>query len=117
LPLPTLARLTQIDYDREMAFVLFESSGAIAGVTRLAADPDNVRAEFAVLVRSDLKGHGIGRLLMRELGSYARGRGIAELWGDVLTENTLMLSLCREAGCKFTASANDPGVMRATLHF
>jgi acetyltransferase len=117
LPLPTLARLTQIDYDREMAFVLFESSGAIAGVTRLAADPDNVRAEFAVLVRSDLKGHSIGRLLMRELGSYARSRGIAELWGDVLTENTLMLSLCREAGCKFTASANDPGVMRATLHF
>ena len=110
-----LARLTQIDYDREMAFVLFDSAGAVAGVARIAADPDNLRAEFAVLVRSDLKGLGAGRLLMQRLGAYARDRGIGELFGDILSENTGMLALCRELGYSIVSSANDPSVMQARL--
>ena len=72
-----LARLTQIDYDREMALVLLDGEKKVAGArARYAADPDNVRAEFAVLVRSNLKGHGLGRLLMQTIIDYARLRGI-----------------------------------------
>ena len=95
-----LARLTQIDYDREMAFVLSEPGRAagkaqIFGVVRLAADPDNEKAEFAIIVRTDLKGLGLGRLLMRRIIDYARGRGIRLLFGEVLRENENMLTLCR----------------------
>ncbi len=115
LPAALLARLTQIDYDREMAFVLCDAKGDVAGVARLAADPDNQRAEFAVLVRSDLKGHGVGTYMMRRLADYARGRGIAELWGDVLPENKAMLTLCREQGCTVGPSPQDPHLLRATL--
>ena len=114
LPPQLLARLTQIDYDREMAFVLQDADNAIAGVARLAADPDGRRAEFAVIARSDIRGHGIGRLLMDRLIAYARSRGIAELFGDILAENTAMLALCRDLGCIVAAPSR--GIVRATLH-
>ncbi len=109
-----LARLTQIDYDREMAFVLFDAGNAV-GVSRIVADPDNVKAEFAVLVRSDLKGRGIGRLLLREIAAYAQRRGIREMFGDVLEDNVAMLALCRDVGCETTSVAGSQGVVRATL--
>lgn len=115
LPKTMLARLTQIDYDREMAFVLFDAANAIAGVARIAADPDNARAEFAVTVRSDLKGHGAGRFLMQRIGAYAKDRGIGELFGDILAENTNMLALCRELGCSISSAPHDQSLMRATL--
>jgi acetyltransferase len=115
LPISMLARLTQIDYDREMAFVLFEEDGAMAAVARLAADPDGARAEFAVIVRSDLKGHGVGTALMRELAAYAKARGIGALWGDMLAENRTMLELCRDLGCAIAPSPADPELLRATL--
>lgn len=108
-----LARLTQIDYDREMAFVLFDPQNKVAAVARLSADPDRRRAEFALLTRSDLKRRGIGRLLMDRLIAYARTREIAELFGDVLAENAAMLALCRSLG--FTISAPSRGVVRAVL--
>lgn len=111
-----LARLTQIDYDREMAFVLVNSESDVVGVGRIAADPDNLRAEFALLVRSDMKGHGLGRLLMQRLIGFARERGIGELWGDILAENSAMLTLCYEAGCAIAPSPVDPCLKRATLH-
>lgn len=114
LPPSLLARLTQVDYDREMALVLFDSGNAIAGVTRLAADPDGRRAEFAAIVRSDLKGHGPGRLLMDRLIAYARSHGIAELFGDLLAENTAMLALCRDLGCAITSPSR--GVVHVTLN-
>jgi len=113
LPPALLARLTQIDYDREMAFVLFDSENAVAGVTRLAADPDGRRAEFAVIVRSDLKGHGLGRLLIDRLISYARSRGIVELFGDMLADNTAMLALGHDLGCVFTSPSR--GITHASL--
>ncbi|HVZ68350.1 MAG TPA: bifunctional acetate--CoA ligase family protein/GNAT family N-acetyltransferase [Rhizomicrobium sp.] len=116
MPPTQLARLTQIDYDREMAFVLLSpATGEILGVVRLAADPDNVRAEFAVLVRSDLKGHGIGRILMKRLIEHARARGLKELFGEVLAENTLMLALCRELGFTTGTPAGSAGILRASL--
>ena len=116
LPPDQLARLTQIDYEREMAFVLLSPDGQdILGVVRQSADPDNVRAEFAVLVRSDLKGHGTGRLLMHRLIDYSRARGLKELFGEVLSENAPMLALCRELGFTITRAEDSHGVLRATL--
>jgi acetyltransferase len=112
-PTTLRARLTQIDYDREMAFVLFDARNDVAGVGRLAADPDGTRAEFAVLVRSDLKGRGIGRLLMDRLIAYAKERGIGEIFGDVLAENEAMLALCRDLGCHLSPPSQD--IVHATL--
>src|SRR5579885_387211 len=110
-----LARLTQIDYDREMAFVLFDAASDVLGIARLAADPDNLKAEFAVSVRSDLKGRGLGRFLMQQLIAYARGRGIGEFFGDVLSGNVAMLALLRDLGCPVAASSRQNGVIRVTL--
>ncbi|NJO84636.1 MAG: GNAT family N-acetyltransferase [Blastochloris sp.] len=76
------ARLTQIDYDREMALVLVDPFAAetdILGVMRISADADGARAEYAGAVRSDQKGEGFGRLLLEEIIGYAAKRGIAEL--------------------------------------
>ncbi|HVP85055.1 MAG TPA: bifunctional acetate--CoA ligase family protein/GNAT family N-acetyltransferase [Rhizomicrobium sp.] len=116
MPPAQLARLTQIDYDREMAFVLLApTADEILGVVRLSADPDNVRAEFAVLVRSDLKGHGIGRILMQQLIEHARTRGLKELFGEILPENALMLALCRELGFTVETQPGTAGVVRASL--
>ena len=66
----------------------------------LAGDPDNERAEFAVLVRSDLHRRGIGRLLMSWLIDYARSRGLAEIFGHVFRENAPMLGLCKTLGLR-----------------
>jgi acetyltransferase len=109
-----LTRLTQIDYDREMAFVL-ESGDEILGVARLAADPDNRLAEFAVTVRSNLKSRGLGTLLMQQLIEHARHRGVGQLVGDILAENTLMLALARDLGFALEATATSASVVRATL--
>jgi len=102
LPEADLAHFTQIDYDREMAFIAIapDGSGAeeILGVTRACADPDNVAAEFAVLVRSDLKGQGLGTLLMRKLIRYCRERGTRRLWGSVMSDNAPMLHLSKLLG-------------------
>ena len=115
-----LARLTQLDYDREMALLLCDDAdeGAtpeIVSVVRLAADPDNEHAEFAVVVRSDRKGHGLGYFMMTRLIAYARGRGIRSLRGDVLRENRMMLDLCRDLGFELTPLAEDAEIVRVTL--
>ena len=110
-----LARLTQIDYDREMAFLLLDDTSEILGIGRLSCDPDNISAEFAVAVRSDLKGQGLGRLLMLRLMEYAKRRGTAEMIGDVLEENVRMLALCRELGFAIQPLAKAPGVLRAAI--
>jgi acetyltransferase len=108
LPDKELAHLTQIDYDRDMAFLAVgrDPSGAeeILGVARACADPDNNAAEFAVLVRSDLKGQGLGKLLMRKLIRYCGDRGTRELWGSVMADNEPMLHLARRLGFKVRGS-------------
>jgi acetyltransferase len=97
-----LARFTQIDYDREMAFIASRTGAdgtqETLGVARAVADPDNVKAEFAVTIRSDLKGQGLGTLLMRTLIDYCRKRGTQELVGEALTENTGILKLAERLG-------------------
>jgi len=113
------ARLTQIDYEREMALVaLAPGQGledAFCGVVRLAADPDRERAEYAVLVRSDLKGQGLGSALMHAMIDCARAQGIGEVFGTVLRENHAMLALARRLGFRSAASADDPEMVEVRL--
>jgi len=111
-----VARLTQIDYAREMAFVAIDTeTGDLLGVVRFAADPDYKSGEFAVLVRSSLKGRGLGWHLMRHLIDYARAEGLESLTGSVLTENTTMLAMCRELGFTIAAEPGDLAVSRVRL--
>jgi acetyltransferase len=96
-----LAPFTQIDYEREMAFIATQSLDGAAvtlGVVRAVADANNDEAEFAVLVRSDLKRRGIGRLLLDKLIRYQKSRGTRRLVGHVLADNTAMLSLAASLG-------------------
>jgi len=97
-----MARFTQIDYDREMAFVATMRNAAgqeeTLGVVRAVGDPDNHSAEFAVIIRSDQKGLGLGRLLMLQIISYCRARGTRILTGDILRENRRMRQLAQELG-------------------
>jgi acetyltransferase len=108
-----LARMTQIDYDREMAFIATTGPGADArtlGVVRTITDPDNENAEFAVAVRSDLKGKGLGRMLMDRMIAYVRSRGTRWIVGEVLRENGPMLGLVKACGFSMGATA-DPAVV------
>jgi acetyltransferase len=101
-----LARFTQIDYDREMAFIATrpgpDGAPETLGVARAVADPDNQRAEFAVTIRSDLKGQGLGTLLMRTLIDYSRKRGTRQMVGEALAENTGIQRLAARLGFKRT---------------
>jgi acetyltransferase len=109
-----LARFTQIDYDREMAFIATrpgpDGQPETLGVARAVADPDNVQAEFAITVRSDLGGKGLGRLLMQKLIDYCRARGTAELVGDALGENRGVLALTGKLGFKHQRVPDDDTV-------
>jgi acetyltransferase len=78
----------------------------------MIADPDRLRAEYAIAVRSDWKGRGVGYLLMRRLIGIATDRGIGELVGEVLRENEPMLQMCRELGFTITVEASDPALMQ-----
>ena len=111
-----LAPLTQIDYAREMAFVaIARQTGALLGVVRVVADPDYTRGEYAILVRSDLKGRGLGWRLMQHLIAYARAEKLQELHGSVLADNTTMLQMCRELGFAVEREPGDAGVRRVVL--
>jgi acetyltransferase len=114
-----LAAFTQIDYEREMAFIAVdEGSGgpATLGVVRAVADADNTDAEFAILVRSDCKGRGIGRALLTRIVEYQRARGTRELHGEVLAHNHAMLALCRALGFRIGASRDEVVEVRLVLH-
>jgi RimJ/RimL family protein N-acetyltransferase len=94
-----LARFIQIDYAKAMAFIaLDEATGEMLGVARLHDNADNVSAEFAILIRSDLKTHGLGWQLMQQIIAYGRAKGLRSIEGQVLHENTKMLEMCRELG-------------------
>ncbi|WP_024562424.1 bifunctional acetate--CoA ligase family protein/GNAT family N-acetyltransferase [Siccibacter turicensis] len=112
-----LANMTQIDYDREMAFVAVRNPGPeeeIVGVTRAISDPDNSDAEFAVLVRSDLKGLGLGRRLLEKLIAYTREHGIARLNGITMPGNQGMVALARKLGFQVDVQLED-GIVGLTL--
>lgn len=96
-----LANLTQIDYDREMAFVAVRHQGdveSIIGVSRALINPDNTDAEFAILIRSDLKGKGLGKELMRKIIDYCRAKGTLQISGMTMPTNRGMLTLAQRMG-------------------
>lgn len=106
-----LARLTQIDYARELALIAVEPDGAggerTLGVVRTISSPDNQSAEFGIVIRSELKGLRLGELLLGRMIEVQRLQGTARLVGSVLAENTRMLDLARQLG--FTETANPAG--------
>ena len=113
---PFAARLTQIDYDREMALVLAEAGtagGEIFGAVHISADPDGECAEYAILLRSDMAGLGLGPLLTRRIVDYSRERGLRELYGEVLRENRPMLRICELFKFQRTSKADDPSVVES----
>ena len=115
-----LARLTQIDYEREMAFIAtapMAGDGAAEetlGVVRSTTDPDNADAEFGIIVRSDLKGGGLGELLLRKLIDFHRSRGTRRLVATVLKENRRMLELAQDLGFGF--DDEEPDVDTRAIH-
>jgi acetyltransferase len=103
-----IARLTQLDYGRSMAFMaLAEGSGTMLGVVHLHADANYQSAEYAILVRSDLKGRGLGWALMQTMIEYARSEGLQVVEGQVLRENTTMLDMCRNLNFDVRPSPED----------
>lgn len=125
LPQRDLAHLTQLDYEREMAFIAVGAVGAVEavegggeetlGVVRAYTDPDNVDAEFAVLVRSDIKGQGLGALLLEKLIRYCRGRGTQRLIGQALSQNVRMLQLAETHGFRLEPGDCDLVELRFAL--
>jgi acetyltransferase len=136
-----IARMTQVDYDREMAFIAvrpptgqmvggqmvggqmvggqtvdIETVGIeTVGVGRLVRDGETAQGEFAVIVQTDMKGCGLASHLMHRLIDWGRSRGLTEIVGQVLAENTPMLAFVRRLGMTTHASADDPGVIEARL--
>ena len=92
-------KLAHLDYRHEMAFIaLDEDTGRMLGLVRLKDELDEQTAEFAILVRSPLKVHGLGWLLMQRVINYAKEKRLRRVYGDVLAENTMMLQMCTELG-------------------
>jgi acetyltransferase len=113
---PFVARLTQIDYARAMAFVATDTqTGDILGVVRMHSDSAYESAEYAILVRSDLKGRGLGWALMELMISYARSEGLRHLTGQVLRSNRKMLDMCRHLGFSIKVDAADSDICDVSL--
>jgi RimJ/RimL family protein N-acetyltransferase len=111
-----LARLTQIDYAREMAFVAIdEGSGETLGVVRLYSGSSHESGEYAILLRSDLKGRGLGWALMQLIIEYAKSEGLKRIAGQILRENSVMVKMCRELGFEIKIDPEDRGVYDVTL--
>jgi acetyltransferase len=107
-------RLSHLDYGHEMAFIaLDEATGQMLGLVRLKDELDEQTAEFAILVRSRLKGHGLGWLLMQRVIDYAKEKSLRRVYGDVLAENTSMLQMTEELG--FRAEDIGSGLKRVVL--
>jgi acetyltransferase len=111
-----IARLTQIDYNRAIALIALDAERReILGVVRLHIDTNFEAGEYAVLVRSDLKGLGLGRLLMQLIIEYARSVRLQRIEGEVLSGNTSMLKMCEELGFKISTSPDDMSIKLVKL--
>jgi len=107
-----IARLTQLDYARSIALVALDpESGDMLGAVRLHADADYQHGEYSILIRSDLKGHGLGWKLMQLMLEYARWQGLKVVDGQVLRENRTMLAICRGLGFAVKTDPDDMGIM------
>jgi acetyltransferase len=111
-----IARLTQLDYARAMAFVAFdEATGDMVGVVRLHSDSIYESGEYAILLRSDLKGRGLGWALMQLMIDYAKAEGLTTIAGQVLADNSTMLNMCRDLGFTVKPDREDHSIYHVTL--
>jgi acetyltransferase len=111
-----IARLTQLDYARAMAFVAFdEATSEMVGVVRIHSDSIYETGEYAILLRSDLKGRGLGWTLMHLIIEYAKSEGLKRISGQVLQENSAMLNMCRELGFAVKSDSTDHTLCEVTL--
>jgi acetyltransferase len=111
-----VARFTQLDYARAMAFIATdERTAEVVGLVQLHSDSRYETAEYAILLRSDLKGKGLGWALMQLLIEYARAEGLAKLSGQVLRNNTTMLTMCRELGFEIESDPADADIAVVSL--
>ena len=119
LPQEMSARLTQLDYDREMALVItgpgLPGRATMLGMVRISADPDLDSAEYDIMLDGSVAGMGLGPMLMHRIVDYARSRGIREIYGEVLRENEPMLRINESMGFSIEPSPDDPGLMHVTL--
>lgn len=120
LPHTMAARLSQIDYHREMAIVVTvpdmpAGKAPIYGVVRATADPDNDKAEYAILVDHNMTGLGFGPMLMRRIISYCRDRDTRQLVGEVLKENEVMLKINEALGFDIRVHPEDPSLRYVSL--
>ena len=111
-----IARLTQLDYARSIALVaVHPGTHEMLGAVRLHADANYEKGEYGILVRSDLKGHGIGWKLMQIMIEYAQWQGLKLIEGQVLRENRTMLAMCESLGFTVKLDADDPTLMNVSL--
>ncbi len=111
-----IAKLTELDYLRAMAFVAIdEANSEILGVVWLYCESVHETGEYAILLRSDLKGRGLGWALMQLIIEYAKSEGLKQISGQSLQENTVMLKMCREFGFEIKTDAEDRGLCDVTL--
>ncbi|MEO8671953.1 MAG: GNAT family N-acetyltransferase [Tahibacter sp.] len=119
LPDALAQRLCDLDPAHEVAFVIVDplevGEPEVHAVARAYFDPATNAAEFALVVQKALSGQGLGDLLMRHLLDACRASGADEIWGDVLAENHLMLSLCEHLGFERAPAHHDPGLIRVSM--
>lgn len=111
-----IARLTQLDYGRAMAFVAVDkATGEMLGAVRLHADANYEAGEYGIMTRTDMRGKGLGWLLMNSIIEYARAEGLKAVEAQVLRENTMMLAMCAQLGFKSRPDPDDAGVRLVRL--
>lgn len=111
-----IARLTQLDYGRAMAFVAVDkATGEMLGAVRLHADANYESGEYGIMTRTDMRGKGLGWLLMTSIIDYAKAEGLKAIDAQVLRENTMMLAMCAQLGFTSRPDPDDPGVRLVRL--
>jgi acetyltransferase len=110
-----IARLTQIDYARALVLLAENDQGEVLGIAQIHADPELAEGEYAILMRSDLKGQGLGWALMQRLIELAGMAGLRTLHGQVLRDNTGMLGMCRQLGFQLMPDPDDATIVRVEL--
>jgi acetyltransferase len=119
LPAELAERLTQIDYDREMALVADDPDrpGPAAGRCEGEHGPRRAAGRVRGDRPHDAKGRGLGRIALGRVVEYARRRGVEEVWGEVMAENEAMLGLARSLGFTLRRDPDEPDAMLAVKRF